>query len=57
MSDDKALQLMREARTELLEERDRGANSRELSVALTELDTAILWRKQDLITKSGGDQA
>lgn len=48
---DKAIGFMREARAALLEERDGGGNSRELSVALTELDTAILWRQQDLQMK------
>lgn len=49
--DDKALGFMREARAALLEDRDSGGNSRELSVALTEIDTAILWRQQDLQMK------
>lgn len=49
--EDKALGFMRKARAALLEERDSGGNSRELSVALTELDTAILWRQQDLQLK------
>jgi hypothetical protein len=43
---------MREARAELLTEKDHvNGNSRELSVALTNLDTAILWRQEDLRLK------
>jgi hypothetical protein len=49
--EDKALGFLREARAALLEERDAGKNSRELSVALTEIDTAILWRQEDLRLK------
>jgi hypothetical protein len=42
---------MREARA-LLSDENAGPNrSRELSVALTELDTAILWRSHDLWLK------
>ena len=48
---DEAIGKMREARALLLEERDTGGNSRELSVALTELDTSILWRQHDLEMK------
>ena len=48
---DKTLGFLREARAELLEERDSGLNSRELSVTLTEIDTAILWRQEDLRLK------
>jgi len=48
---DEAIGKMREARALMLEEKDAGKNSRELSVALTELDTAILWREQDLKLK------
>lgn len=49
--EDKALGYLRMARAELLEERDDGKGSRELSVTLTEIDTAILWRQQDLSLK------
>lgn len=49
---DEAIGKMREARALMLEERDNGKNSRELSVALTELDTAILWREKDLSMKT-----
>jgi len=48
---DEVLGKLREARALLLEERDAGKNSRELSVALTEVDTAILWRREDLRLK------
>lgn len=50
MTDD-VLGYLRQARALLLEERDAGKNSRELSVALTEIDTAILWRQYDLRLK------
>jgi hypothetical protein len=49
---DEALGKLREARALLLEERDSGKNSRELSVTLTEIDTAILWRQEDLRLKT-----
>jgi len=49
---DEVLGKLREARALLLEERDSGKNSRELSVALTEIDTAILWRQWDLQIKT-----
>lgn len=49
---DKVLGFLREARAALLEERDNGGNSRELAIALTETDTAILWRKEDLRIKT-----
>ena len=48
---DEVLGKLREARALLLEERDAGKNSRELSVTLTEIDTAILWRQEDLRLK------
>lgn len=48
---DNALGFLREARAALLEERDNGGKSRELSVTLTEIDTAILWRQRDLQLK------
>jgi hypothetical protein len=51
---DEVLGKMREARALLLEERDSGGNSRELSIVLTQLDTAILWRQQDLQMKEAG---
>lgn len=49
---DEVLGKLREARALLLEERDCGKNSRELSVTLTEIDTAILWRQWDLQLKT-----
>ena len=49
--DDAVLGHLREARAGLLEERENGKGSRELSVTLTEIDTAILWRQQDLTLK------
>ena len=49
--DDPILGHLREARAGLLEERETGKGSRELSVTLTEIDTAILWRQQDLTLK------
>ena len=48
---DEALGKLREARASLMEERDAGKGSRELSVALTEIDSAILWRQEDLRLK------
>lgn len=49
---DNVLAHLQEARAALLDERDAGKNSRELSVTLTEIDTAILWRKEDLSLKT-----
>ena len=49
--DDVVLGHLREARAGLLEEHENGKGSRELSVTLTEIDTAILWRQQDLMLK------
>ncbi len=49
---DEVLGKLREARALLLDERDGGKNSRELSVCLTEIDTAILWRQHDLQLKA-----
>ena len=47
-----ALGHLREARALLIKENDDGpARSRELSVAITNLDTAILWRQYDLQIK------
>ena len=48
---DNVLGHLREARALLIDERNVGKNSRELSVALTEIDTAILWRQKDLQMK------
>lgn len=49
---DEVLGKLREAKALLSEERDNGGNSRELSVTLTEIDTAILWRQSDLQIKA-----
>lgn len=51
---DIVLGLLREARASLIEEREAGGNSRELSITLTEIDTAILWRQWDLQIKEPG---
>lgn len=48
---DEILGKLREARALLLEEKDSGKNSRELSVCLTNVDTAILWRQEDVRLK------
>ena len=52
MANDEVLGHLREARATLLDERDAGRPSRELSITLTEIDTAILWRQQDLQIKA-----
>lgn len=49
---DDILGYLRQARAGLLEQRDNGGNSRELSITLTEIDTAILWRQEDLRLKT-----
>ncbi len=49
--DETVLGHLRKARAALLEERETGKGSRELSVTLTLIDTAILWRQQDLTLK------
>lgn len=49
---DETLGKLREARALLLDERDGGKNSRELSITLTEIETAILWRQYDLQIKA-----
>lgn len=52
LGEDDVLGHLREARALLEIERDEcGKPSRELSVALTEIDTAILWRHRDLQLK------
>ena len=45
---DKALGLLREARAELKEESDSGARNRELSITITNVETSILWREEDI---------
>jgi len=48
-----ALGHLREARAAMLAARDdQKRSSRELSVALTETDTAILWLQQDMTLKT-----
>lgn len=50
---DEVLGKLREARALLLDERSTNhGNTRELSVCLTEIDTAILWRQHDLQMKA-----
>lgn len=51
MNNDPVLKHLNAARDALLAERDKN-NSRELSVALTELETAIMWREKDLQIKA-----
>lgn len=51
MQDD-ALGFLREARVALIIEQEEGRNSRALSIALTYIDTAILWRQADLQIKT-----
>lgn len=53
---DEVLGKLREARALLLEERDDDKKgSRALSICLTEIDTAILWRQEDLRLKTPGE--
>lgn len=47
MGYDEVIGLLREARAILLEEKDDGKGSREASVCLMHIDTAILWRQED----------
>lgn len=49
---DEALGKMQEAYAALNAEKSAGKASRELAVAMTELETAILWRQHDLGIKS-----
>jgi hypothetical protein len=49
---DKVLEKLNEAKTLLQLEKTNNGNSRELSVCLTEIDTAILWRQEDLRLKA-----
>lgn len=48
MMDDYVLGQLRLARASLLDERDSGNDSRALAITLTHIDTAVLWRQQDL---------
>ena len=43
---------LRDARRLALAEKDSGQNSRELAVVLTHIDSAILWRQEDLRLKN-----
>lgn len=43
---------LREARALLFDEKQAGKGSRELSIVVTEIDTAILWRQEDLRLKT-----
>lgn len=48
-----ALDLLRQARAAMLAARDNDKrSSRELSVALTECDTAVLWLQHDIRVKT-----
>ena len=49
---DNVLGFLRQARAELLELKDSGQNSRELSIVLTHVDTAILWKQEDIRLKA-----
>lgn len=49
--DCKALGLIREARA-ILNDESKASNSRELSIAVTKLDEAILWRQRDIQLRS-----
>lgn len=49
---DEVLGKLREAKALLDDERKAGKNSRELSVTITEIDSAILWRQYDLQLKT-----
>ena len=48
---DEVLGHLREARAKLNDEKAAGKNSRELSIVVTEIETAILWRQEDLRLK------
>ena len=50
--DDQVLEHLRYARAFICQEQEEGGSSRDLSVALTNLDTAILWRQSDLQKKN-----
>ena len=56
MNDD-VLEHLRMARAFLIIEREAGKGSRELSVTLTEIDTAILWRQSDLQIKAPAENS
>jgi hypothetical protein len=49
---DHIIAFLQDARRLSLEQKDAGQNSRELSIVLTHIDTAILWRQEDLRLKA-----
>lgn len=49
---DNILEFLKKAKAELLEQKDLGLGSRELALVLTHVDTAILWRQEDLRLKT-----
>lgn len=49
---DNLLGHLREVRANALEENETGGRSRELSLVLTKIDEAILWRQEDLRLKA-----
>lgn len=49
---DAAMVAMQEARNVLLSEKQKGLATREGAIALTQLETAILWREHDLVTQN-----
>lgn len=53
---DEALRKLKEAKDLLNKEKETGKGSRELSIVITEVDTAILWRQEDLRLKAEADR-
>lgn len=49
---DHIIAFLQNARALALEQKDSGQNSRELAVVLTHIDSAILWRQEDLRLKA-----
>lgn len=49
---DNVLGKLREARALLKDENDAGNGSRELSLTITKIDEALLWRQEDLRLKA-----
>lgn len=49
---DHIIAFLQDARALALEQKDAGQGSRELSIVLTHIDTAILWRQEDLRLKA-----
>jgi hypothetical protein len=52
---DIVLDAMQVARKAILEEKQKGLATREGSIALTQLETAILWREWDLLIQNDPD--